>query len=322
MSEEHKLLLIYNDSFYFTPQQLTTLDKLIPQAEVVTAQNNEVTQTDLATAEIICGAIKVKQVKKTEKLRWLHLPTAGVRGYLDQSIYPSEDVILTNSSGVFGLPIAEHVLGMILAFNRNLHLYRQQQADQEWQRLKSASDFYNSIVGILGLGDIGLEVAQRAQALGAEVLGLKRNPDQEIAAVDHIFGPQQLNQLLQQSDYLVLALPHTAQTEGIIGKEELAIMKDSAYLINVGRGALVDQPALIQALEEDLIAGAGLDVVTPEPLPEDNRLWELDNVILTPHISYYSPTNQQRWFKLFTQNLERYLEGEPLINQVDFKAGY
>lgn len=316
------ILLMFNEYFRFNEEEIAQLHNIAPKASIKTVEYDKASTEMLKKAEIISGWIEVEQVKKTEDLSWLHLPTAGVEKFLDKSIYPKADTLLTNSSGVYGLPIAEHILSMIFAFNRNLSKYLADMDKKEWEPVKTRRDFYDSTVGILGLGDIGSEVAKRVDALGAEVLALKRIPDNKPDYVTSLYGPDGINELIQQSDYIILTLPHTDETEGIISRERLQMMKENTFLVNIGRGILIDQQALIEALEKNWIAGAGLDVTTPEPLPEDNQLWELENVILTPHIAHSSPTNSKRWLAIFKENLRRYIGGEPLKNLVDFEAGY
>ncbi|MFP4021452.1 MAG: D-2-hydroxyacid dehydrogenase [Halanaerobium sp.] len=273
-------------------------------------------------AEIVFGWPKTSLVKKAKNLKWLHLPSAGVDRYANKDLYQNNDIVLTNSSGVYGKPIAEHVFAMILAHNRNLIDYAYNKKEKKWQRQNNIKDFFNSTVGVLGFGDIGSTIAKRAKSWGAQVLALKRTMIELPNYVDQIYLTEDLDKLLKKSDYVILTLPGTPETEGIIGREELQLMKDSAFIVNIGRGSLIDQKALVKALEEGLIGGAGLDVTETEPLPETSKLWELDNVIITPHISGFSPTNEQRQFKIFKDNLIRYLKQKQLFNQVDFGLKY
>jgi phosphoglycerate dehydrogenase-like enzyme len=264
----------------------------------------------------------MEQLEKARNLKWLHLPSAGADGYTQKESYCYSDIQVTNSSGVFGIPIAEHVFGMILSFNKNLQEYAYQKEAKQWNRHWETRDFFGSTMAIIGLGDIGTEVAKRGKAWGATILAVKRTMTSAPEYVDRLYPLEQLEEVLQQADYVVLALPNTSKTRGIITKELLRSMKPSAFLVNIGRGALVDQDALIEALKEGQIAGAGLDVTEPEPLPEDNPLWELPNVILTPHTSGGSPSNDQRRNQIFQQNLISYLNGTGLNNLVDFTQEY
>lgn len=276
----------------------------------------------LKEAEIIFGWPKTELLKKAENLKWLHLPSAGVDRYADKEIYHNQNIKLTNSSGVYGAPIAEHVFSMIMAHNRNLIDYAYDKQQKKWERKNEIKDFFNSTVGILGLGDIGSTIAKRAKCWGAEVLALKRTMVEFPDYVDKIYLNEDLDKLLKQSDYVIISLPGTPETEGIIGRKELSLMKDSAFIVNIGRGSLIKQDELIKALKNNQIGGAGLDVTDPEPLPQDSEIWELDNVILTPHTSGFSPTNDKRRFEIFKDNLKRYLNNEELFNKVDFKLKY
>jgi len=270
----------------------------------------------------VFGWPKTELIKKAENLKWLHLPSAGVDRYANKEIYQNQDIILTNSSGVYGKPIAEHVFAMIMAHNRNLIDYAYDKKEKKWQRQNKIKDFFNSTVGILGLGDIGSTIAKRAKGWSAEVLALKRTMTELPDYVDQIYLNQDLDKLLKRSDYVILTLPGTPATEEIIGRKELKMMKKTAFIVNIGRGSLINQEALIEALKKEWIAGAGLDVTEPEPLTENSELWEMENVILTPHTSGFSPTNDQRRFEIFKDNLKHYLNNESLVNRVNFKLKY
>lgn len=260
-----------------------------------------------------------KLIARIPHLRWIHTISAGVDHLLFPELRESE-AILTNASGVFNIPIAETVLAYMLAVVKRLPEFLAQQREHRWQKLP-LQELYGMTVGIVGLGDIGSEVARRCRAFGMRVLGMRRHPAPSDVA-DEVFPPERLHELLSQSDFVVLALPLTDETRGLIGREALAAMKPTAWLINIARGALVDEGALIEALREGRIGGACLDVFAEEPLPEDSPLWDMPNVIITPHNSWSSPHIEEREIELFLENLRRYVAGEPLRNVVDKKAGY
>ncbi|MBH1940807.1 D-2-hydroxyacid dehydrogenase [Mobilitalea sibirica] len=285
-------------------------------------KHDEVTMEMVQKAEIIFGWPSKEQLREAKNLKWLHLPSAGADRFVDKESYCNKEIVLTNSSGVFGLPIAEHVFAMILSYNRKLQEYAYQKAERKWQGVSGERDFYGSTIGIIGMGDIGTEVAKRAKVWGANVLGIKRTITETPEYVDRIYSTEEIDKVLAESDYIVLALPSTPKTQEIISEEKLKIMKSDAFIINVGRGSLINQEALIKALKEGWIGGAGIDVTTPEPLPEDNPLWELPNVIITPHSSGGSPSNDKRRMNIFLDNLNRYLKHQPLRNTVDFREGY
>jgi len=320
MDNNLEILIMFDAKF--SQKQLSQLKEIAPQAIISNVNSDKVSTDILKKAEIIFGWPKEEDLRKAKKLKWLHLPSAGASKYIDQSLYQNQDIKLTNSSGVYGLPIAEHVLGMILAFNKNLPLYLKQKEEQKWNSISPRKDIYGSTFGIIGLGDLGRAIARRAKALGAKVLAVKRTLTKTPAYIDKLYSQADIETVLQRSDYVILTLPLTEATEGIISEKELKLMKDDAFLVNVGRGGLIIQDNLIKALTEGWIAGAGLDVTTPEPLPADNPLWRLDNVIITPHCSGYSPTNTERLYDIFSQNLQNYIEEQPLDNIVSFKNGY
>jgi phosphoglycerate dehydrogenase-like enzyme len=316
------ILVIRNEIFDLPAGAEEKINQLDSKLELNLIDSSEDYQPLLKKAEIVFGWPKTDLVKKAENLKWLHLPSAGVDRYANKEIYQNNDILLTNSSGVYGKPIAEHVFSMIMAHNRNLIDYAYNKKEKKWQRKNEIKDFFNSTVGILGFGDIGSTIAKKAKAWGARVLALKRTMIETPDYVDQIYLNEDLDKLLKKSDYLILTLPGTPETEGIIGREELKLMKETAFIVNIGRGSLIKQDQLLEALKNNWIGGAGLDVTDPEPLPEDSELWELDNLILTPHTSGFSPSNDQRRFEIFRDNLQRYLNGEQLINKVDFELKY
>ncbi|WFR59294.1 D-2-hydroxyacid dehydrogenase [Anaerocolumna sp. AGMB13025] len=322
MSEQLHILIMSNSIFSIDEYYKQKILDIAPGAVLIAAQAKETTKELIRQADIIYGWPEVQYLKDAENLKWLHLPSAGADGYTNKASYYNKDIILTNSSGVFGLPIAEHVFAMILSYNRNLQEYAYDKKEKIWKGLTKTRDFYGSTIGIIGLGDIGTEIAKRAKAWGAEVLAVKRTITEVPEYVDKLYSLEDIDEVLTQSDYVVLALPNTQKTQGIMNEEKLKKMKPHAFLVNIGRGALIDQEALIKALQENWIGGAGLDVTTPEPLPEDSPLWELPNVILTPHTSGSSPSNITRRFEMFNRNLKLFLENKPLENLVDFTEGY
>ncbi len=252
-------------------------------------------------------------------LRWVHTISAGVDHLLFPELRESE-TILTNASGVFNVPIAETVMAYILAVVKRLPEFWARQRERRWEKLP-LRELRGLTVGIVGLGDIGAEVARLCRAFGMRVLGLRRHPAPSDAA-DEVMPPDRLHDLLARSDFVVIAVPLTAETRGMIGRAELAAMKPDAWLINISRGAIVDEDALVEALREGRIGGACLDVFAQEPLPPESPLWDLPNVIITPHNSWSSPRIEEREIDLFLENLRRYVAGEPLLNVVDKQAGY
>ncbi|MBI4539655.1 MAG: D-2-hydroxyacid dehydrogenase [Gemmatimonadetes bacterium] len=286
----------------------------------------------VADAEIYLGlGVPASLLRAGPRLRWVHTGTAGVGASLSPELL-ARDVIFTNSAGVHGPPIADTVLAVILHFARGLDFAVRGQAEARWWSTpfhgedSPVREIAGGIVGILGLGGVGREVARRVTALGARVVALKRRPParapEGMEGVEVLAGPEGLARLAREPDYLVLTAPETRETQGMIGPAFLSQMKPSTVLINVARGSLVDEDALVEALRTGRLRGAGLDVFRTEPIPPDHPLWRLPNVLIMPHVSACTPRYWERECALIEENLRRYLEGLPLLNVVDREAGY
>ncbi|HET9985163.1 MAG TPA: D-2-hydroxyacid dehydrogenase [Longimicrobiales bacterium] len=261
------------------------------------------------------------------RLRWVHSGSAGVRSTLYPEMRES-DVVLTNSAGIHGPPIAETVLGMVLYFARGLDFGVAAQHEGRWNQ----EPFYRpgsplrevsgATLGILGLGGIGRDVASRALALGMRVLASRRRPGEAPAGVELALGEDGLSRVLRESDYVVVALPDTPDTRGLLSAARLDEMRPDAVLINISRGTVVDEGALAERLAAGRLRGAGLDVFEKEPLSPDSPLWRLPNVLILPHVSPVSPRFWRREAELILENIRRYLEDRPLLNVVDKRSGY
>jgi phosphoglycerate dehydrogenase-like enzyme len=258
--------------------------------------------------------------KAAPRLRWVQSGGAGVERFLTPDFIASP-IILTNAAGVYAIPIAEQVIAFILAFARGLHRTMRSQMAHQWE-YPEVQELLGSTLGIVGLGGIGTEVARRGKGLGMRVIAIRRRPDRPREFADEVRGTDALPWLLAESDYVALCTALTPDTRHLIGEAELHMMKPTAYLTNIGRGGLIDEPALISALQSGLIAGAGLDVFAQEPLPADSPLWDMPNVIITPHHAGDSPHSHDRLLALFCENLPRYLAGEELVNVVDKGEAY
>lgn len=277
----------------------------------------------LAEAEVIFGLDLPEDVAgRTPRLKWVQVITAGVEHLLDTGILERE-LTVTNIKGMSATPIAEFVLGLALMFVKQLPLCFQLKQEKHWQKFTTA-ELGSKTMGIVGLGSIGREVARLAKAFGMRVVAIRRSTQRVGRArnVDLVLPRDRLPQLLTESDFVVLALPLTPETNRLIGEEELRTMKSTAYLINVARGNVVDEEMLIRALDEHWIAGAGLDVFANEPLPAESRLWELPNVIFSPHVSGDIEDEAIKATELFVDNLKRYLNGNRLLNVVSRTKGY
>jgi len=275
-----------------------------------------------ADAEVIlAGRWSDELWQAAPNLRWVQSGGAGVERFLTPEFIASP-IILTNAAGVYAIPIADHVMAFVLHFSRGFGRLLRSQLEHRWGEEVEPDELTGKTLGIVGLGGIGAEVASRAKGFGMRVIAVRRRPERPSRFADEVRGPDALPWLLAESDYVALCSALTPATRHLIGEEELGRMKPTAYITNIGRGGLIDEPALIAALQAARIAGAGLDVFATEPLPADSPLWDMPNVLITPHTSGSSPRSHERLMELFCQNLRRYLAGERLLNVADKAAGY
>lgn len=273
----------------------------------------------LQCAEIILGRPPVEDVSRAPELRWLQLASAGANRYVGRI---PKHIILTNASGVYGIPAAEHVFALMLGVTRSIPSFVRRQNEGRWDSDGTILELYGSTCGILGLGDIGMAVASRAKAFGMRVLAFRRNASDTPVGVDVVFGLEQLDTMLAQCDFVVNTLPETEATRRLLDRPRIRSIKKGAVVVNIGRGTTMDEAAFVEALQDGYFAGAGLDVFEEEPLPEDSPLWEMPNVIVTPHVGGVSPREPERFTELVLENLRRYTEGRPLKNRVDPDLGY
>jgi len=300
---------------------ITRIRAVDPRVEVAAVADRGKGIELAGRAEIMVGwNIPREAVQRAARLRWIHSTAAGV----DQLLYPEvreRDIIVTTSSGIHQ-PLVEHVFAMLLALVRRLHVAIRNQQVRKWDRARAVGGEVRGLtLGVLGLGSIGADVAAKASAFGMRVIGTRRTPG-AVPHVERVYPPEALHEVLAASDVVVVALPLTDATRGLLGEAEFRVMKPGALLINIGRGPIVQEPALIRALQERWIAGAGLDVFEREPLPADSPLWAMEDVIITPHVSGGWPGYLDAAIPLFCENLERYLRGAPLLNLVDKSRGY
>ncbi|OUL31556.1 hydroxyacid dehydrogenase [Nostoc sp. T09] len=261
-----------------------------------------------------------KVLDAAPKLRWHQAPNAGVNNILTPQ-YLERDIILTNGAGIHAIPIAEFVIAYMLSYAKHLPKLYELQTQKSWQRGFRNEELQDKTLLIIGAGGIGQEIAKRAKAFGLTIFGSRRNP-QPLPNFDKVVGANEWKPLLSEAHYVVIATPLTKETKGIIDAEVFSLMRPDAYLINIARGAIVDEPALLKALQEGEIAGAALDTVFTEPLPLESPLWTQPNIFITPHCSGHSPRTKERAIALFLDNFTRYYNGQPLRNLVDKNAGY
>lgn len=298
------------------PRLSEKLDERLPEP-IRVAETPEDSRDLLATAEVaVVGRFPEELLDVADELRWLQATSAGV-DFLDLDALAANGVAVTNASGVHAQPAAEQVFGYLATVERKLDVAAENKRRGVWERY-SPGELAGKTLGVVGLGAIGTRVAELGQAYGMEVVGTKRDPSTAPAAVDEVYSPDDLREVLTRVDYLVLACPLTDETEHLIGREQLRAMDDDAVLVNVARGGVVDQDALVRALQYRTIRAAALDVFEEEPLPPDSPLWDLSNAIVTPHTVGATPRYAERMAEIFADNFEAYREGgvDALDNRV------
>lgn len=302
---------------------LPQLKQAAPEARFV--EMDKATPRDIAAADATFGVCSAEVLKAAEHLAWIQWPAAGVEHCVQQPLLHERAPLVTNLQRTMGPSIAEHVIAMMLALSRHFDEFYRQQSQGHWESDDSApelEDVGGKTVLVVGLGGIGTEVARRAHALGMRVVATRASGHEGPDFVSYVGLPDELPKLARAADFVVNCLPLTAETTGIYNKEFFATMKHSAYFISIGRGKSTVTADLTAALTQGTIAGAGLDVVDPEPLPPDSPLWHAPHLILTPHVSANTTVAEQTRNAVLIENLRRYVAGEPLLSVVDISKGY
>ena len=310
-------LLIYPQ---ISDHDVNRIQAAFPDLTVIRPRSEGEALGYIVDADVMYGTITQDLLLTAQQLKWVQANCIGMENYLFPDFIES-DVILTNVRGVFSDHIADHVWSYILAFARGLHRYLRQQIDHNWQPNKQTVHLPECTIGIIGLGGIGREVAGRASAFGSRVIAVDPRVT-ETPGVDEVYPPNRLENLLRTSDFVVICAPHSPDTEKLMDAARFEIMKPTAYLINIGRGVIVDLNALTDALRQGKIAGAALDVYEVEPLPDDHPLWDMENVILTPHIAGDGPYVQDRRIDVFIENMKRFIAGEEMLTVVEKKEWF
>jgi len=308
--------------------------------QVVNAPTEDEARAAIIDADAFFGKITPALLAQAQKLAWVQSPTASLEHYLFPELI-EHSCALSNMRGLFSDVIADHVLGFVLCFARNFHIYLRRQMEQKWEAVGGEggrSDFLtgpgvassidlahrhlaDATLGVVGAGEIGSEVARRAHALGMRVVAVDPSVS-AVAGVCEVWPAARLGELLRASDFVVIAAPHTPATYKLFRRREFEMMKRTACLINVGRGVIVDLADLTRALEEGLIAGAGLDVFETEPLPTGHPLWKMPNVIITPHVAGASPRIAERHTEVLLENIRRFVAGRVPATLVDKRRWY
>lgn len=336
------------------PVERARLEAIVAAAgpmTVVNAADDGAAREAIVDADAFFGKLTPSLLSAATRLRWVQSPTASLEHYLFPALI-EHPLTLTNMRGLFSDVIADHVLGYVICFARNFHHYIWQQAQARWAPIggeearagfttgpggvspidRAHRHLADATLGVVGLGHIGAEVARRAQAFGMRVVAVDpmavdpvavdpmaadSSAARKLDGVAAVWTPEKLNELLAASDFVVIAAPHTPRTEKMFRREQFRQMRRDAYLINIGRGAIVDLADLTAALETGEIAGAGLDVFEVEPLPADHPLWRIPKCILTPHVAGMSPRIAERHLAVLLDNIRRFVAGQPLVNVVD-----
>ncbi len=302
-----------------TPEELAQVQAVSAELEIVNALTEADALASIPQAVGMYGDLTPALLERAESLRWLQTPIAGLEHYMFPALAES-DIVVSNMAKIYGDMIADHALCFILMFARGIHLYMRRQIQGVWQKGTPVHHLGDCTLGVIGLGGIGAELARRGKAHDMRVIAVDARPDETLGRsieLDALWPQERLHHLMAESDFAVSCVPQTPETVGLIGAAELAQMKSTAYLINVSRGVVVKLDALAEALQAGRIAGAALDVYETEPLPGDHPLWQMENVILTPHVAAVNPHVPQRRIDTLRDNLRRYMNGEPPRNIVD-----
>ena len=322
-----KLLIVLQHAFELWNAPAWFPQKLkedFPQLEIVHFSSYEKVEKQLRDAEVvITWSLRPEQFAVARKLSWIHSPAAAVHQLMFPELVNS-NVLVTNAREVHAPVVAEHVMALLFALAKKIPQAVRLQQKHLWGKdVLKPVELAGATIGLVGLGSIGREVTKRASALGMRVIAVRKSPDRgDGEGVERVFPSSELDQMIGEADYVIIAAPRTAETEKLFDARRIAKMKPGACLINVSRGALVDEHALADALRSETLLGAALDVFAEEPLRSDSPLWDLENLLITPHTAAVTEKLWQRHYALVHENLRRFLTGEPLLGLVDKQKGY
>ena len=294
---------------------------LLPDTEIICSTYNDTTADDLKDVDVIFGNVQPKLLENAHNIQWVQLGSAGADEYVPAI---KNGLLVTNATGGYGETISEHILGMLLMLQKKFHVYYDSMKEGIWKRRGEVLGIRGSTTLVVGMGDIGGKFAEKMKMLGAYVIGVRRSDMRKPEWCDELYTMDKLDELLPRADSVIFVLPQSKETAGIMNKSKFALMKEKSIFINVGRGSAVVQEDLIDALNNDKIWGAGIDVATPEPLPVDHPLWSAKNLLITPHTSggFSLPKNTDDILEIFFDNLKRWQNEEPFWNIVDPETGY
>jgi len=314
-----RVILVSRSEGDLVPQ----LKQVAPQAKILSI--DAATPKEIAAADATIGVCSPEVLKTAEHLEWIQWPAAGVERCVGQPLLRERAPLVTNLQRTMGPSISEHVIALMLALSRRLEEFSRDQEQRHWESYDSTpelQDVEGKTVLVAGLGGIGTEVARRAHALGMRVVATRASGHEGPDFVSYVGLPDELLKLTREADFVVNCLPLTPETTGIFNKDYFTAMKRSAYFISIGRGKSTVTADLTAALTQGTIAGAGLDVVDPEPLPPENPLWRAPHLILTPHVSANTAVSRETRDTVIAENLRRFIAGEPMLSVVDIARGY
>jgi phosphoglycerate dehydrogenase-like enzyme len=303
------------------PEAVDAFRAVSPEVKVVAAERGDLAK-EAADADAIFGTIDPELFRAAKKLKWVQVYSAGVEGYRFPE-FLSSNVVLTNAKIIQGPNIADHALAMLLSLTRDLYRVIPNRTKEEWARGQyKPIELRGKTAIVIGVGGIGSQIAQRAHGFGMNIIGVDPKDIPYQPYLTKVIAPDRLDSVLPQADVVFVSAPLTPQSEKMMGERQFELMKPNSYFIAVSRGRLYDTNALVKALDSRKLAGAGLDVTNPEPLPKGHPLWKFENVIVTPHIAGQSDMVQSRRLELIKENIARFVKGEPLLNVVDKQKGY
>jgi len=319
-AQNKKIVVLAND-----PAFAKELQSVAPEARIVAASRASLRQ-EIVDADAVIGEVRAEDVRAARQLKWVQVMSAGVERVLHLSggnDLRDSDIILTNNQIVQGPEIADHALAMLLTLSRGIPAFIDARQKGEWRRgAYRGIELNGRTAVVIGVGGIGTQIAVRARGFGMEVIGVDPEDIPFLPFVSKVVKPDQLDAVLPTADVVFVSAPHTPQSHRMMGPKQFDLMKPGSYFIAVSRGALYDLDGLVRALDSRRLAGAGVDVTDPEPLPAGHALWKFDNVIVTPHIAGRSDKDRARMMGTVKENVRRFVEGKPLINVVDKRKGY
>jgi len=307
-------------------QSFDDLRTKYPDIAFVHVVSPEDTIREIADADVYVGWLNKDIYLAAKNLRWIQSPSSGINYYLAIPELVASDVLLTSARGTHGACLAESVFGMIFAFTRQIKYFVADQKDHKWRGTGSRAnmcELTGSTMGIVGLGTVGRAIAKRAAAFDMNIIAVDLLPSNKPDHVSELWGLDKLNDMMAASDYVVVTVPYTPETDNMIGAEQLVSIKDGALLIGISRGHIIDEEAMVAALKSGKLSAAALDVFAQEPLPEDSELWDIENLLITPHAAGGTQLERQHILDIFYENIGRFVRGElPLRNQIDKVRGF